>query len=62
VAEAGNWSDDLPQGLIDGIPTVRELMGRIVAEAEELITGRLAGLRHGRRSGTAGTGRSRTPP
>ena len=31
-------------GLIDHIPTVGELVSRIVAEAEELITGRLADM------------------
>jgi nitronate monooxygenase len=42
--EAGIWSAGLAQGLIDDIPTVQELVLRIVAEAEELITGRLAGV------------------
>ena len=31
-------------GLIDDIPTVGDLVARIVAEAEDLIAGRLAGL------------------
>jgi len=31
-------------GLIDDIPTVAELVSRIVAEADELITGRLGGM------------------
>ena len=39
--KAGIWSAGLAQGLIDDIPTVRELVERIVREAEELITGRL---------------------
>jgi NADH:quinone reductase (non-electrogenic) len=40
----GIWTSGMCQGLIDDIPTVDELVGRIVAEAEELITGRLAGI------------------
>jgi nitronate monooxygenase len=43
--EAGIWSAGLAQGLIDDIPTVRRLVQRIVAEAEDLITGRLAQAR-----------------
>ncbi|ANZ40327.1 nitronate monooxygenase [Lentzea guizhouensis] len=42
--DAGIWSAGLAQGLIDDIPTVRELVDRIVAEARELITGRLAAV------------------
>ncbi|WP_323055960.1 nitronate monooxygenase [Lentzea sp. NEAU-D7] len=42
--EAGIWSAGLAQGLIADIPTVRELVDRIVREAEELITGRLAAV------------------
>lgn len=37
----GVWSAGLVQGLIHDIPTVRELVDRIVAEAEEIIAGRL---------------------
>ncbi|GGV70943.1 nitronate monooxygenase [Streptomyces griseoloalbus] len=40
--DAGIWSAGLAQGLIDDIPTVGDLVRRIVAEADELITGRLA--------------------
>lgn len=43
--EAGIWSAGLAQGLIDDIPTVREVVERIVGEADELITGRLTALR-----------------
>ncbi|GAA2652251.1 nitronate monooxygenase [Streptomyces aculeolatus] len=43
--EAGIWSAGLAQGLIDDIPTVREVVERIVEEAGELITGRLTALR-----------------
>ncbi|MFJ6671847.1 NAD(P)H-dependent flavin oxidoreductase [Actinosynnema sp. NPDC091369] len=42
--EAGIWSVGLAQGLIDDIPTVREVVERTVAEAEALITGRLTTL------------------
>ncbi|MFF0723254.1 NAD(P)H-dependent flavin oxidoreductase [Streptomyces sp. NPDC004134] len=44
--EAGIWSAGLAQGLIDDIPTVREVVDRIVGEAGELITGRLAATLH----------------
>ncbi|MFV0260524.1 MAG: NAD(P)H-dependent flavin oxidoreductase [Acidimicrobiales bacterium] len=40
--EAGIWSAGMVQGLIHDIPTCQELISRIVAEAEELITKRLA--------------------
>lgn len=42
--EAGIWSVGLAQGLIEDIPTVGEVVDRIVAEAEELITRRLPSL------------------
>lgn len=45
--EAGIWSSGLAQGLIEDIPSVRDLVDRIVAEAEELITGRLTSLTGG---------------
>ncbi|MCW0213199.1 MAG: nitronate monooxygenase family protein [Pseudonocardia sp.] len=38
----GIWSAGMVQGLIKDIPTCEELITRIVAEAEEIITGRLA--------------------
>ncbi|MFC4003573.1 NAD(P)H-dependent flavin oxidoreductase [Prauserella oleivorans] len=41
--DGGIWSAGLVQGLIHDIPTVAELVERIIAEAEELIKGRLAG-------------------
>jgi nitronate monooxygenase len=34
-------------GLIHDIPTCRELVERIVSEAEEIIAGRLAAVRSG---------------
>lgn len=40
--DGGIWSAGLVQGLIDDIPTVSELIDRIVADAEEIITDRLA--------------------
>ncbi|MGF0246979.1 NAD(P)H-dependent flavin oxidoreductase [Rhodococcus erythropolis] len=42
--EAGIWTAGTVQGLIHDIPTVGELVERIVAESEALIAGRLAGL------------------
>ena len=39
--EAGIWSVGQCQGLIDDIPSVAELVDRMVAEAEDLITNRL---------------------
>ncbi|MEV6320342.1 nitronate monooxygenase [Nocardia sp. NPDC051787] len=40
--DAGIWSVGLCQGLIHDIPACAELIGRMVTEAEELITARLA--------------------
>ncbi|MBI2698395.1 MAG: nitronate monooxygenase [Mycobacterium sp.] len=42
--EAGIWWIGTSMGLIDDIPTVGELVTRIVDEAQDLITGRLAGM------------------
>ncbi|MFC9994347.1 NAD(P)H-dependent flavin oxidoreductase [Nocardia sp. NPDC127526] len=42
--DAGIWSAGQVQGLIDDIPTCAELVSRMVAEAEELIKARLAGM------------------
>ncbi len=42
--DLGVWSAGMVQGLIRDIPTCAELVGRIVAEAEEIIRGRLARL------------------
>jgi nitronate monooxygenase len=42
--EAGVWSAGLVQGLIRDIPTVAELVERMVAEAENVIRGRLEKL------------------
>ena len=42
--DAGIWSASLAQGLIHDVPTCAELVQRIVAEAEEIVGGRLAAL------------------
>jgi nitronate monooxygenase len=43
--EAGAWSCGMVAGLIHDVPTCRELVDRIMAEAESIITQRLAGMR-----------------
>jgi len=40
----GIWSAGQVQGLIKDVPTVKELVHRIMREAEEIIAGRLAGM------------------
>lgn len=42
--DGGVWFASMAQGLIHDIPTVAELVARIVAEAEEIIAGRLEGM------------------
>lgn len=42
--DAGAWSCGMVAGLIHDIPTVRELMDRIMSEAEHLVSQRLAGM------------------
>jgi nitronate monooxygenase len=42
--DAGAWSCGMVAGLIHDIPTCKELIDRIMAEAEELIRGRLEGM------------------
>ena len=42
--DAGVWSCGMVAGLIRDVPTCKELVDRIMAEAESLITRRLAGL------------------
>src|SRR5216117_2551475 len=42
--DAGAWSCGMVAGLIRDIPTVRELIDRIMADAERLIRGRLTGF------------------
>lgn len=42
--DAGGWSCGMVAGLIHDVPTVKELIDRIMAEAEEIITQRLTGF------------------
>lgn len=42
--DAGAWSCGMVAGLIHDIPTVKELIDRIMSEAEEIIRGRLEGF------------------
>jgi NAD(P)H-dependent flavin oxidoreductase YrpB (nitropropane dioxygenase family) len=42
--DAGGWSCGMVAGLIHDVPTVKELIDRIMAEADALITQRLAGF------------------
>ncbi len=42
--DAGGWSCGMVAGLIHDVPTVKELIDRIMAQAEQIITGRLAGF------------------
>jgi len=42
--DGGVWFASMAQGLIHDIPTVRELVDGIVAEAEQIIGGRLEGM------------------
>ncbi len=45
--DAGAWSCGMVAGLINDIPTCRELIDRILAEAEAIIRGRLTGFLDG---------------
>jgi len=42
--DAGAWSCGMVAGLIDDIPSCKELIDRIMAQAESIIRGRLAGF------------------
>jgi nitronate monooxygenase len=42
--DGGIWSAGMVQGLIDDIPTVKELIDGIIAEANEIINARLASM------------------
>jgi nitronate monooxygenase len=44
LVDAGAWSCGMVAGLIHDIPTVKELVDRIMSEAEALVRGRLASL------------------
>jgi nitronate monooxygenase len=50
--DAGAWSCGMVVGLIHDVPTVKELIDRIMAEAEVLISSRLAGLMNGAAAGS----------
>jgi nitronate monooxygenase len=45
--DAGAWSCGMVAGLIHDIPSVRELVDRIVSEAEDIISARLMGFLYG---------------
>jgi len=45
--EAGAWSCGMVAGLIHDVPTVKELIDRIMAEADRIIRGRLMGFLDG---------------
>jgi nitronate monooxygenase len=45
--EAGAWSVGMVVGLIHDVPTCKELIDRIMAQAQALIAGRLAGMLRG---------------
>ena len=45
--DAGAWSCGMVAGLIHDVPTCKELIDRIMAEAEAIIGERLAGLASG---------------
>ena len=45
--DAGAWSCGMVAGLINDVPTVQELIDRIMAEAEGIIRQRLAGMLNG---------------
>jgi nitronate monooxygenase len=42
--DAGAWSCGMVAGLIHDIPTVKELIDRIMREADEIIARRLGGM------------------
>jgi NADH:quinone reductase (non-electrogenic) len=46
VMDAGAWSCGMVVGLIDDIPTVKQLIDRIMTDAEAIIRQRLTGLLH----------------
>ena len=43
--DSGAWSCGMVAGLIDDIPSVQELMDRIMSEADSIINDRLANMR-----------------
>ena len=55
---AGTWTAGLVQGLIHDIPTCKDLISRIVREAEEIISGRLASMLNSAGPGEIGSAAS----
>jgi NADH:quinone reductase (non-electrogenic) len=51
--DAGAWSCGMVVGLINDIPTVKELIDRTMADAENIIRQRLTGFLDGTLSKTA---------
>jgi nitronate monooxygenase len=51
--DAGAWSCGMVVGLINDIPTVKELIDRIITEAEQIIRQRLTGFLDGTISNAA---------
>ena len=45
--DAGAWSCGMVAGLINDIPTCKELIDRIMTQAEEIITARMGGMLKG---------------
>jgi nitronate monooxygenase len=45
--DAGAWSCGMVVGLIHDVPTVKELIDRIMSDAESIIRNRLAGFLDG---------------
>jgi len=46
--DAGAWSCGMVAGLIHDIPTVKELIDRIMAEAEDIISNQMMGMLAGK--------------
>jgi len=42
--DAGAWSCGMVAGLVDDVPTVKELIDRIMQQAESIVSKRLAGM------------------
>ena len=45
--ESGAWSCGMVAGLVRDVPTCRELIDRIMAEADSIVARRLEGMRAG---------------
>jgi NAD(P)H-dependent flavin oxidoreductase YrpB (nitropropane dioxygenase family) len=57
--DAGAWSCGMVVGLIHDIPSVKELVDRIMSEAEEIINKRLKGMVSDRSASTPSDSRQR---